>query len=179
MFGLFSKKKKGLIVHDQIYMTNEAKFKACATLKKTNHNITFVAWFEETRDDLETYFRTNDAEVEVYLADRLSLMQYDHQLIFVEHHPLQSEEQRIAAKFAIQEITVFSSLSEPIFQLFGADKMVDLMKKMGMKDDEMIENDMITNSIMKAQEKIASKSTINVSARSQKEWLQNAGLEKL
>ena len=70
---------------------------------------------------------------------------------------------------------VYSSISEPIFQLFGGDKMIELMKKMGMKEDEMIEHEMISKSIMRAQEKIAETTTQYTSAKSQGEWLQNGG----
>ena len=103
-----------------------------------------MAWFEETKNNLELYFKENQLEDEVYLADRLSLMDQDKDLIFVEHHPLQSEEHRIANQLSKKEITVYSSISEPIFQLFGADKMIELLKKVGMKEDEMIEHEMIS-----------------------------------
>ena len=179
IFGLFSKKKKGLIVHDKIWATDEAKFEACLALKKADASVLFVAWFEETKNSLHSYFQNNHIDEEIYLADHLGLMQQDKNFIFVEHHPLQAEEQRLAAHFGKKEITVYSSLAEPIFQLFGSDRIVDLLKKMGMKENEMIEHNMISNSILKAQEKIAAKSTVNVSAKSQKEWFSNAGLNKL
>ncbi len=178
MFGLFSKKKKSLMVHDKIWTTEDAKFSACIDLKKDNPEIIFVAWFEETKNNLEAYFKEHNIEEEILLADRLSLNHHEKDLIFVEHHPLQAEEHRIADKFAKKELTVLSSLTEPIFQLFGADRIINLMKQMGMNEDEMLEHDMISNSMMKAQEKIASKSTINASAKSQGEWLRNAGFNK-
>lgn len=178
MFGLFSKKKKILIVHDKIWTTEDAKFSACIDFKKDNPEIIFVAWFEETKNNLQAYFKERNIEEEILLADRLSLNHHDNDFIFVEHHPLQAEEHRIADKFAKKEITVLSSLTEPIFKLFGADRIINLMKQMGMNEDEMLEHDMISNSIMKAQEKIAAKSTFNASAKSQGEWLQNAGFNK-
>ncbi|QDP86462.1 hypothetical protein FNJ88_13200 [Chryseobacterium sp. SNU WT5] len=175
MFGLFSKKKKVLLVHDKIWITEKAKFNACLSLKKSNPKVMFVAWFAETKSNLELYLKENQVEVEVYLADHLGLMQQDKDLIFVEHHPLQTEEHRIADKLDKKEITVFSSISEPIFQLFGGDHLAELMNRLGMKEDEMIEHNMISKSIMRAQEKIAQKTTQNVSAKSQKEWLLYAG----
>ena len=175
MFGLFGKKEKGLLVHDRIWLSDRAKFKACLTLKQSNPKVVFVAWFEDTKNNLELFFKENQLEDEVYLADRLSLMDQDKDLIFIEHHPLQSEEHRIANQLSKKEITVYSSISEPIFQLFGADKMIELLKKVGMKEDEMIEHEMISKSIMRAQEKIAETTTQNTSAKSQGEWLQNGG----
>lgn len=175
MFGLFGKKKDSLTVHDKIWITEKAKFDACINFKKENANIFLIAWFEETKNNLEEYFKENNLEVEVHLADLLSLMDQGKEFIFVEHHPLQTEEHRIAEKLGVQEITVLSSISEPVFSLFGGDKMVDMMRKMGMKEDEMIEHNMISKSIMRAQEKIAEKSRQHISARSQADWLQQAG----
>ena len=178
MFGLFGKKEKGLKVNDRVWITEKAKFNACIALKKENPNVVFVAWFEETKNNLNAFFQQNNMDEKVYLADRLSTTQQNNELIFVEHHPLQAEEKKIADEMAKTELTFYSSLSEPIFQLFGGDKIVDIMVKMGMREDEMIEHNMITSSIKRAQDKMASKSIFNVSGRSQGEWLLNAGLNK-
>ncbi|WP_131537385.1 preprotein translocase subunit SecA [Pedobacter nototheniae] len=178
MFGLFSKKDKGVKVVDKIWISDEAKFHACVEFSKNNQNIIFIAWFDETKSALQAYFQKNNVEQQVYLADYLSSSQANKEFLFVEHHPLSSEEQRIATEFGKDEITVLSSLSEPIFQLFGGDRIVDLMRKMGLKEDEMIEHNMISSSIKSAQEKIASKTLINGSARSQADWLLNAGVNQ-
>ena len=66
MFGLFSKKKKQLIVHDKIWATEKAKFDACMELVNSDPNILFVDWFEETRNSLQLYFDENNLEKEVY-----------------------------------------------------------------------------------------------------------------
>lgn len=178
MFGLFSKKDKGVKVVDKIWISDEAKFRACLEFIKNDRHIVFVAWFEETRSALQAYFKENNVEDQVYLADYLNVAQANKELLFVEHHPLASEEQRKAKELGKDEITVLSSLSEPIFQLFGGERIVEMMHKMGIKDDEMIEHNMISNSIKNAQEKIASKALISGSARSQANWLSNAGLNQ-
>ncbi|NTE04511.1 hypothetical protein G6M26_35795 [Agrobacterium tumefaciens] len=178
MFGLFSKKKKELKVFDKIWMSDKAKFKACLELKKSSPDILFVAWFEETKNKLQTYFQENHFEENIYLANYLNLAQANKTLIFVEHHPLKAEEQRKAEELGKDEITVFSSLSEPIFKLFSGERIIDLLKKMGLQEDEMIENDMISSSIKRAQKKIALKTIISGSARSQADWILNAGLNE-
>lgn len=177
MFGFFSKKNNTLKTHDCIWLTEEAKFKACADLAKKNPDIVFVAWFKDSKRALQNYFNANGlANFEVYLADYLNPTLNKRQIIFIEHHPLQSEEKNIAEKNELTEITVYSALSEPLFKLFNADGIVEMMRKMGMKDDEMLNHNMITNSIKKAQEKVASKIIINSATNSQGEWLLNAGL---
>lgn len=178
MFGLFSKKNKGLVVHDKVWKSDKAKFDACIEWEKTDPNVLFVAWFDETKNKLQAHFEEKNLIEEVYLADKLGLMQQDKNFIFIEHHPLQAEEQRIATHFGKKEITVFSSLEEPIFQLFGSNRIIGMLENLGMKDDEMIEHSFITKSIIKAQEKIAANSTVNVSAKSQQEWFSNANMKK-
>ena len=48
----------------------------------------------------------------------------------------------------------FLSLEDDLMRIFGSDKIKGLMIKMGMKEDEPIEHNMITNAIAKAQKKV-------------------------
>ncbi|MDQ1139212.1 hypothetical protein [Pedobacter agri] len=176
MFGLFSKKNRGVTVYDNIWISEEAKFRACLEMNKANPTIVFIAWFEETRSALENFFQRNSVAKQVHLADRLNADFADKELIFVEHHPLASEEQRKATELGKNEITVLSALSEPLFRLFNGDKIIEMMKKMGINEDEMLENGMISSSVRKAQEEIAKKTIISGSSRSQADWLLNAGI---
>ena len=176
MFGLFSKKNKGVTIHDNIWISEEAKFRACLEMNKANPTTVFVAWFEETKSALEIFFQRNSVAKQVYLADRLNAGFADKELIFVEHHPLSSEEQRIATELGKNEIVVLSALSEPLFQLFNSDRIIEMIKKMGINEDEMLEHEMISTSLRRAQEQISKKTIISGSARSQADWLLNAGI---
>ncbi|MBC7587761.1 MAG: hypothetical protein H7178_05310 [Chitinophagaceae bacterium] len=70
------------------------------------------------------------------------------------------------------EATILSGLDEPFFQLFGSDKIVELLSKLGMNEDEAIEHPMITASIINAQKKLAKQVLIDYTARSQKDWME-------
>ena len=48
----------------------------------------------------------------------------------------------------------FLSLEDDLMRIFGSDKIKNIMIKMGMKEDEPIEHNMITNAIAKAQKKV-------------------------
>jgi preprotein translocase subunit SecA len=48
----------------------------------------------------------------------------------------------------------FLSLEDDLMRIFGSDRIKGLMIKMGMKEDEPIEHNMITNAIAKAQKKV-------------------------
>ncbi len=50
----------------------------------------------------------------------------------------------------------FLSLEDDLMRIFGSDRIKAIMMKMGMKDDEPIEHNMITNAIAKAQKKVES-----------------------
>ena len=66
---------------------------------------------------------------------------------------------------------VFNSLDEALFKQFGSDKIISLMKMLGMKEEEAIEHELVSKSILKAQDKIALKVTTEMTANSQKEWI--------
>jgi preprotein translocase subunit SecA len=48
----------------------------------------------------------------------------------------------------------FVSLEDKLMRLFGSEKIAYLMEKMGVKDGEMIESNMVTKSIERAQKKV-------------------------
>jgi preprotein translocase subunit SecA len=48
----------------------------------------------------------------------------------------------------------FLSLEDDLMRIFGSDKIKNLMMKLGMKEDEPIEHNMISNAIAKAQKKV-------------------------
>ena len=70
----------------------------------------------------------------------------------------------------LTEVPVLSSLDESFFFRFGGEKLLDIMKNMEMKEDEVIGNPMITKSIHRAQESIAKKVLTEQRANSQREW---------
>jgi preprotein translocase subunit SecA len=71
----------------------------------------------------------------------------------------------------LQDVQVWSALDEPLFKHFGSDKIIQMMKQLGMKEDVAIEHNMISKAIQNAQEKISKKVLIDQAASSQEEWL--------
>lgn len=143
-----------------------AKWGACRNMAVVSDNCLFIAWFEETRKEME-----NEAGVPAILTQELVATQATGKMIvFVEHHPLKSKEHQFFEKLSLPEVPVLSSLDEPLFMMFGGENTITLMKKLGMKDDEMIGHSMITASIQRAQKKIEDKVKTERTARSQEEW---------
>ncbi len=108
-FGFFGKKELGLKVVDQIWMSDSAKFKACAAYKNKHPDVLFVAWVEDTLDKAQHYFKENNVDEKVYLTNVLTYAWVKQTLIFLEHHPLRIEEEKKAVELGKTEITVCSS----------------------------------------------------------------------
>ena len=171
MFGLF-KKSDGIAVIDKVWMSKQAKWKACSAMMVLNPPSLFVAWFEETADELSRYLSLPSDKKTLMLASDLTSDTIQNRMVmFVEHYPLSSVEQNLFKRLNLKEVPVLLSLDEPFFQKFGGEKTVELMKKLGVKEDEVLGHAMIGKSIRNAQEKIASKVKSEKKAPSQEEWM--------
>jgi hypothetical protein len=173
MFNFFKKKSPETRVVNKVIMTEAAKWKALADQWKKNNNTVFVFWFDETLQKAETIFGQETAmPVELLRArDIHSPNPAGKQLIFAEHYPLPEKEKELFQRLNLPEIQVWSALDEPLFKEFGSDKIVQMMKQLGMKEDEVIENSMISKAISGAQEKISKKVLTDQTCPSQEEWL--------
>ena len=168
MFGLFKNSSKGVKVIDKVWISKQAKWNACVQMVKMDPSLLLVAWFEETFREI----RDNpDLSQNVIKAENIS---YDktvgRMVVFSEHYPLSSVEQDIFVKLQLKEAPVLSSLEEPIFMTFGGERTIEIMKKLGVGDQEIIGHPMVTKSIRRAQESIAKKTGTNYPATSSKEW---------
>ena len=174
MFNLFRKKEPTTKVFDKVWMNESSKQKALLEEWKKNKNVLLVFWFDETLQAFEIELAKETTEAaKLFTAREVSSAHIgNNPLIFAEHYPLAEKENTLFKKLGLKEATVWSALNEPLFQLFGGERIIELMKKLGMKEEESIEHNMISKSIHNAQEKIAAKVNIEQSARSQKDWFQ-------
>jgi hypothetical protein len=174
MFNLFRKKVPAIRIIDKVWMNEASKRKALIEEWKKNKNVVFVFWFDETLQTFEIELAKQTTEAaKLFTAREVSSVHIENNpLIFAEHYPLTEKENTLFQKLGLKEATVWSALDEPLFQLFGGERIIELMKKLGMNEEEAIEHSMISKSIGNAQEKIASKVNIEQSARSQKDWFQ-------
>jgi hypothetical protein len=174
MFGLFKKKENEIRTIEKIIISEEAKWKLMLENWRQNDQTVYIFWFDETHDQAATYFAANGGAACTLLTAREV---QSHHLTgrtpaFAEHYPLLSKERALFEKLGLTSVVIYSSLQEPLFKLFGSDKIIQLMKQLGMKEDEVVEHKMISNSIRNAQEKIEKKVDMDLSARSQKDWIE-------
>ena len=176
LFNLFGKKDEGADNHvfvDRAYITTVAKMNACAALARQEHDRLFICWFADTAVMFKDFFRQQGLDenmiTETHHLHASKLL--NKKPVFVEHYPLHSKELELIKNWQAEKIIVFSAMDEPLFKHFGSDKLIPLMKMMGMKEDEVIEHSMVSKSIIKGQEKIAGQVTLEQSAASQEEWM--------
>lgn len=173
MFNFFSKKEGTVKTTDIIWMSDSAKTNGLIEAWKKNPSLIIICWFENTVQELQTAFaKETTAEVLLYMPRNVNSSQLSgKQIIFAEHHPLKKKEQEVFSNWQLKEAVIHSSLDEPLFQHFGGERMIDLMKKLGMQENESVQHSMISSSIKNAQEKMEKKMTGDLSANSQKEWI--------
>jgi hypothetical protein len=184
-FGLFGKKENNTFhkkFTNVIYASEIAKQKSIIKYAQTNNDAVFIAWFTNTAVNFKKQFLAHNInEDRIVEANSFSATKYSSAtIIFLEHFPLRAKEEALVQHSMQVEFVFYNALTEPIFQYFGGDRIIELMRKMGYKDDETIQHNMIDNSLLKAQKKIAERVEFesNTSA-SQSDWmLVNVGSEK-
>ena len=177
LFNLFGNKEEGKedrIFSDKVYITSEAKMNDCVKLAKAQPDTLFISWFNDTGKKFKDFFIQNGLE-----ESRVTEARYlhpaqlqNHTPVFIEHYPLHAKELALVENWNIKNIIVYSAMDEPLFKHFGSDKMIPLIKLLGMKENESIEHSFVTQSITKGQQKIADKVNIEQSANSQAEWME-------
>ncbi len=174
LFGKKDKENEGHLFKDRAYMTTIAKMNACAELARSGDPVIFIAWFPATAKQFKDHFSANGldesrvTEAKYFTPSQLA----SHTAVFVEHYPMHSKEESFVANWKITDIIVYSAMDEPLFRHFGSEKLIPVMKMMGMKENEVIEHSMVTKSIIGGQKKIEEKVTVEQSANSQGEWME-------
>ncbi|UEG50194.1 hypothetical protein LK994_01735 [Ferruginibacter lapsinanis] len=176
-FNLFGKKEdsgNNNIFSDKAYINAEGKRNGCLQLAKEQPETVFIAWFSDTAKEYKDFFTKNGVEESRVIEVRhLHTSKLENKTpVFLEHYPLHEKELELVANWSQQKIIVYNSLDEALFKHFGSDKMIPLIKMLGMKEDEAIEHSYVTQSITRGQQKIADMVTLEQSASSQAEWME-------
>lgn len=167
MFGLF-RKKEGTEIKDKVFMSDEAKQAGLGKLLQAEPEAVLLCWFPDTRSALQQQFPGQAARIlDARQAGPDGEMRY-----FAEHYPQYGPEQELFRSLLLNEAVVYSSLTEPLFQLFGGQKIIHLATQMGFKPDEAIENKLVSSAIENAQKRIDARVTQPILADSQAVWVE-------
>jgi hypothetical protein len=167
MFGLFKSHAPKIKVLDKVWMSHAAKLRACAQMLQANPECLFIAWFQASFDELKQTLNSEN----VLLAENANAGNtVDRMLIFVEHYPIPATEQRLFEVLNLKEVPVLIALDEPLILHFGGEKTVEILRKMGTSEDEIISHSFVTAAIRNAQEKIGKRVKIEQKKSSMEEW---------
>ena len=172
MSSLFGKKERRPTVKDIVWTNTKAKWQGVVDLCNKDENTVFVFWFDETLRSAQHFLSGQMAtKINLTMARDVRYSQIEKKpVVFAEHYPLRKKEEELFQNLHLSAVRVLSALDEPLFLRFGSEKIVHLMRQLGMDDKESFENSMITTAIENAQEKIQRKMSFENTAQSQSEW---------
>ncbi|MEO8712964.1 MAG: hypothetical protein ABI405_12610, partial [Parafilimonas sp.] len=119
-----SKKEKQISITDLVWIKESAKWQACFELYNKDSSVIFIAWFEETQQQLQSFFAAHNINATVIIY-REATAHYinNNPVIFIEHYPLHKKEEDMYSKLNLQNAIIYSSLDEPLFNYFGGEKI--------------------------------------------------------
>jgi hypothetical protein len=195
--GLFhwltGSKAKLQIAEHRIWLSKEAKFAgiqrevAQAVADQNGPDVIFVvAHFQDCLDELRSLTASAESDSgRVVVTDSETLGRaggtaFDesrHVFITIgERHPLPSHDDAVlefARSLPCQSRLVqHVSLQDPLLKTFAGQWVEQVLRRMGMKENEPIESGMVARRIRSAQEKIARRATNDAPAGSAEEWME-------
>ena len=191
---LFGGKKRSNVevVPDHIWMTTDAKFAGLAKEleERTDSDtvaILIVAHFPDVLARLEELANQQSVDVPVRAvlagnlhADLATSLNLDESaiidVIVGERHPLPSVDDRLE-EFAAElpcrcRFSHHVSLEDPMMKIFAGEWVQEILRKLGMSEDEAIVSQMVSRRIRQAQLKIEGNTFGSLNADSAAEWLE-------
>lgn len=172
MFGLFKKKNPGIKIIDKVCIAPEGRLELLYNAWMGNKATAVLFWFDDTLQAATDYFtsKTNEPVLLLLARETSALQLAGKKIIFGEHYPLRTTENAFFEKLNLQQVEIYSSLHDPLFRLFGGERLTELMQRMGLQPNEPVEHSMISNSIKNAQEKLEKKISFEKTARTAESW---------
>lgn len=170
MLGLFSK-NSGPEVTDKVWLSTGAMYVGIAQWLQDNTNGVVAVWF---RDDLSSLHHNlpETTQDRVISTDALTTENLKgKQLLIAGHYPLQTTEAAFAENLGLKKLFIFSALDSPLFKRYGGDKIIEVARSMGIKENEGIEHFLVSSAIKKTQGKIVDAVTTEQPANSEAEWM--------
>ncbi len=174
--GLFSKKVKIPEMHNVIWMNSLVKRSNSVKFVVEHPGAIILAWFPATKEIFDQLFNVEKGmNVEIKMANTISsIMVEGKTIIFLEHYPIYEKERDLILNWNVKQIFVLNALDEPLFRLFGSERIVGLMERLGMKEEDQIKHPMVDKSIMRAQQKLAQKKVVDHRVQSIEEWFKRS-----
>lgn len=191
LFG--SRKRSNVeVAPDHIWMTTDAKFAGLAReaedrSRSESAAILLVAHFQDVlvhlnklAEELHGRVSVTAVPAEQLQADIAAGQNLDESttidIIVGERHPLPSVDDRLE-EFAEElpcrcRFSHHVSLDDPIMNIFAGEPIKELLRKLGMSENEAIESKMVSRRIRAAQQKIEGRSFSDARAESAATWFE-------
>jgi len=179
LFDFFKKKNTGPEMKDLVWMDRANKLSGGLKLYEAHKDAVVIAWFSVTENEFNKLFAAKlSMPPQIKMANQITAATVlDKTVIFLEHYPFRSKEENLIAEWKPKEIFVLNSLDEPLFKMFGGERITTMMQRMGMQDGETIEHPMVSKSLERAQRKLEEKVVMESSANSAEEWFRKNSIE--
>ncbi|MEQ9422839.1 MAG: hypothetical protein RJQ09_00370 [Cyclobacteriaceae bacterium] len=146
-----------------------------------NKPVWLVYHFKQTRLDLvelldaasvamETEGYSSENGVKLVAGNDISKIPNSaDKIIAAELHPFRAKSDMITETWHLE---VFTSLDTPFFKLIAGERLIPMMEKMGLNEDELIQHSMVTRAIENAQKKAEGMVSNEKEADSIEEWVE-------
>lgn len=173
MFSFFKKKESSIKVIDKVCVEPEGKLELLFNAWLADKQTVFIFWFEDSLEAATNFFtqRSTEPFTIVLAREASTAMLTGRKLLFGEHYPLKKTETAFFEKMGLPSAEIYSSLKDPLFRIFGGERIIHLMQQLGMQPNEVIEHNMISHSIINAQEKLEKKLSFEQPSRTAEGWL--------
>jgi hypothetical protein len=171
MFSFFGKKEIKTKIIDRVFISSKAKQGVILEQISVDPETIIVTWFDNSYAEIKNLVQSNNLKAEISLSREISAHNIaGKKVLFYEHHPSINKERELLEKLQLKEAIFYSALEEPLFKHFGGNRIISMMEKLGLSENEAIEHQMISSAIKNAQEKISQNAVLDHSAQSQADW---------
>lgn len=172
-FDFLKKTPKGPRIKVRVWVDQSAKEKACIKMAQSETSLVFIAWSKVTSQHFHEVFKRQNLPNEVITAsDIIPSRMTGRNFVLLERHYDQDKEKKFLESLNSNDVLVHVSLSDPLLSAFNADGIRKVMDRMGHKEDEYIEHEMVNKSIERAMEKIKNSDLKQNSSGELMEWIE-------
>ena len=197
MFSFFKPKEKLPPYKDKIWISSKVRdINLISKAKKSSskNKLVIVSSFEENLTHVTQLFQVIGLKVHrshhlpdiaghdcpILLHSKLLVPAPEYaqaegfEAIFLEHYPLPEKDKAILRKTQIVlgalSLEYYTSLDSPLFQFFGGQRIIEMLQKIGLEENETVEHSLISSSIKRAQEKLSKSVPVEYNAENEAEW---------
>ncbi len=150
MFSFF-KKKSGIKVSNKVWMQRKYKLENIIQRLHKDPMSVCIVWYRSTLNELAE--SAPAVSERILMAAQVNRTEPGTLYFFGEHHPSAEKEQALFARLKLKKAEVYASLDEPFMEDLIQENFRDMMKKIGMSEDSLMEHSMISAAIRNAQDK--------------------------